>query len=111
MTPTADDAGEPGHPDHEAYLLELGRATYAAAGLAGTAFDVLRIHGGLDPAALYSDLLGILENRLRRSRPAVDGIDEHIDLLDVARIVRNDLIHTVPVQHGLHRRSTKGLAT
>ena len=56
MTST-DHPGDPNHPDHEAYLLELGRATYAAAGLAGIAFDVLRIHGGFDSADLYRVLL------------------------------------------------------
>ena len=44
MTSNTEWAGDPGHPSHNDYLLELGRATYAAAGLAGIAFDVLRIH-------------------------------------------------------------------
>jgi hypothetical protein len=109
MMTYAEHAGDPGHPDHTAYLLELGRATYAAAGLAGIAFDVLRIHGGFDSAALYSDPLGTLENRLRGSRPELGGIDEFIELLGRARIVRNDLIHALPVKHGLHRRLTKDL--
>ncbi len=109
MIVEAEHAGDPGHPDHEAYLLELGRATYAAAGLAGIAFDVLRVHAGVDSAALYSDPLGTLENRLRGSRPALKGIDEFIDLLGDARIVRNDFIHALPVKHGLHRRMTKDL--
>lgn len=109
MTTGVDHAGDPGHPNHEVYLLELGRATYAAAGLAGIAFDVLRIHGGFDSAALYSDPLGTLENRLRGSRPQLQGIDEFIELLGQARIMRNDLIHALPVKHGLHRRLTKDL--
>lgn len=109
MTTAAEHAGDPGHPDHETYLLELGRATYAAAGLAGIAFDVLRIHGGFDSAELYSDPLGTLESRLRGSRPELEGIDEFLGLLREARIVRNDLIHALPVKHGLHRRVTKDL--
>lgn len=107
MTTEEKHAGDPGHPDHEAYLLELGRAAYAAAGLAGITFDVLRIHGGLDSADLYSDPLGTLENRLRSSRPTLNGIDKFIDLLHDARIVRNDLIHALPTRHGLHRRVSK----
>lgn len=109
MTTAAEHAGDPVHPDHEAYLLELGRATYAAAQLAGIAFDVLRIHGGFDSAALYSDPLGTLESRLRDSRPELEGIDEFLDLLGEARIMRNDLIHALPVKYGLHRRVTKDL--
>ena len=106
MTST-DHPGDPNHPDHEAYLLELGRATYAAAGLAGIAFDVLRIHGGFDSADLYSDPLGTLRGRLKDSLPPLDGIDEFLVLLDEARKVRNDLVHSLPVKHGLHRRTTK----
>ena len=106
MTST-DHPGDPNHPDHEAYLLELGRATYAAAGLAGIAFDVLRIHGGFDSADLYSDPLGTLQGRLKDSLPPLDGVDEFLVLLDEARKVRNDLVHSLPVKHGLHRRTTK----
>lgn len=109
MHASAEHAGDPGHPDHEVFLLELGRATYAAACLAGIAFDVLRVHSGFDSAALYSDPLGKLENRLRAARPALEGVDEFIDLLGSARAVRNDLIHALPVKHGLHRRLTKNL--
>ena len=111
MTTEAEHAGDPGHPDHETYLLELGRATYAAAGVAGIAFDVPRIHGGLDSAALYSDdPLGTLENRLRGSGIEAEGIDEFISMLGDARVMRNDLIHALPVKDGMHRRLTKDLA-
>lgn len=42
MTDTdAEFPGDVDHPDHDAFLLELGRATFVAAGLAGIAFDVL----------------------------------------------------------------------
>lgn len=109
-TSSAEYAGDPGHPDHEEYLLELGRATYAAAGLAGIAFDVLRIHGQFESAALYNDPLGTLENRLKGIRPPLDGIDEFLSLLAEARVVRNDLIHALPVKHGLHRRTSKDLS-
>lgn len=109
-TSNAEYAGDPEHPDHEDYLLELGRATYAAAGLAGIAFDVLRIHSGFDSAALYSDPLGVLEDRLKNNRPPLDGLDEFLSLLADARKVRNDLIHALPVKHGLHRRTSKDLS-
>lgn len=104
---SAQFAGDPRHPDHDKYLLELGRATYAASGLAGIAFDVLRIHGGIDSEALYSDPLGTLENRLRGNRPPLDGLDGFLSLLADARVARNDLLHALPVKHGLHRRTTK----
>lgn len=106
-TSIAEYPGDPGHPDHEEYLLELGRATYAAAGLSGIAFDVLRIHGGFDSAALYSDPLGTLENRLHSSGPCLEDINEFLSLLSRAREARNDLIHALPVKHGLHRRISK----
>lgn len=106
----ADHAGDPGHSDHQTYLLELGRATYAAAGLAGIAFDVLRVHCEFDSVELYSDPLGTLERRLRGSRPDLEGIDDFLDLLGEARIARNDLIHALPVKHGLHRRVTRDLS-
>ncbi|GAA1188251.1 hypothetical protein [Nesterenkonia xinjiangensis] len=109
MTTTVEHAGDPLHPDHEKYLLELGKATYAAAGLAGIAFDVLRIHSGISSSALYSDPLGTLENRLRGSRVDLEGIDEFIELLHDARLLRNDLMHALPVKHGLHRRMRKDL--
>lgn len=98
-------AGDPSHPSHNDYLLELGRATYAAAGLAGIAFDVLRIHGGFDSAELYNDPLGTLQGRLKNNPPLIDGIDEFLDLLNEARKMRNDLAHSLPVKHGLHRRT------
>ncbi len=109
MTSNAEWAGDPGHPSHNDYLLELGRATYAAAGLAGIAFDVLRIHGGVDSAGLYSDPLGTLQGRLNNNPPPLDGIDGFLVLLDEARKMRNDLAHSLPVKHGLHRRTTKDL--
>ncbi|MEW1990134.1 hypothetical protein AB0365_16965 [Brevibacterium casei] len=108
--PFTGESHNPGHPDHEEYLLELGRATYAAAGLAGIAFDVLRIHGRFESAALYNDPLGTLENRLKGIRPPLDGIDEFLSLLAEARVVRNDLIHALPVKQGLHRRTSKWAA-
>ncbi len=108
-TSNAEWPGDPNHPNHNDYLLELGRATYASAGLAGIAFDVLRIHSGFDSAELYNDVLGALQGRLKNNPPPLDGIDEFLILLDEARKMRNDLIHSLPVKHGLHRRITEDL--
>lgn len=73
MSMEAQYPGDPRHPDHPEWLLELGRATYAAAGLSGIAFDLLRVHSGLESKDLYKDPLGRLLEKLRKSPPAVDG--------------------------------------
>lgn len=39
--------------------------------------------------------------------PPLDGIDGFLGLLDEARKMRNDLAHSLPVKHGLQRRTTK----
>lgn len=70
---------------------------------------MLRIHGGVDSAELYSGPLGTLQGRLKNNLPSLDGIDEFLVLLDEARKMRNDLAHSLPVKHGLHRRTTKDL--
>jgi len=101
--------GNPAHPQHEVYLLELGRATYAAARLAGAAFDILRIHEGIDSVNLYNDPLGRLQRRLKKANLTIDGIDDFLELLDESRIVRNDLIHAMPVNDGLYRRTADDL--
>lgn len=102
---TPEYAGAPRHPDHTEFLLELGRATYAASRLAGIADDVLRIHGGYATEDLYYDALGALEKKLQVARPPLDGIDEFLELLGPAREARNDLIHALPVANGLYRRT------
>lgn len=107
MTSSAEHAGDPKHPDHEAYLVELGRATYAAAGLSKIAFDVLRIHSGIVSKELYDDPLGRLERRLKNNPPPLSGLEDFLSLLGLARLMRNDLIHALPVKHGLYRRTTK----
>ena len=104
--------GDTRHPEHEEYLRELGRATYWAALLAGVAFDLLRVFGRVRSAAMYDDPLGALEKKLQSlsvSRKDLPGLDEFLNELKLARGARNDLIHALPVQHGLHRRRAKDL--
>lgn len=102
-------SGDPRHPDHEAWLLELGRATYAAARVAGICFDLARVFGNVDSGDMYNDPLGTLINRLNplEKKGAVPGLGAFIVQLDSARADRNDLLHALPVAHGLHRRSSK----
>ncbi|WP_134772186.1 hypothetical protein [Ornithinimicrobium flavum] len=114
MTNSAHSTGpkHPGnsqHPEHEQWLLELGRATYAASRVAGICFDLARVFGNVDSAAMYSDPLGALINRLQPlgKRGSVPGLDPFIAQLESARDDRNDLLHALPVADGLHRRKSK----
>lgn len=109
MSIDAEYPGDPRHPAHTDWLLELGRATYAAAGLSGIAFDLLRVHSGFESEDLYKDPLGRLLKKLRRTPPAVDGIEDFIALAEEALVVRNDVLHALPVLHGLHRRRSDDL--
>lgn len=111
MTTAAEHPGDPNHADHEQWLLELGRANYAAALLAGVVFDILRIHGGHASAELLADTLGRLENKLRSVTDAeVAGITAFRSDLKAARDARNDLAHALPVLYGLHRRRSDDVA-
>lgn len=109
MSTDAEYPGDPRHPEHTAWLLELGRATYAAAGLSGIAFDLLRVHSGFESGDLYKDPLGRLLEKLRTSPPTVEGIEDFIALAEEALVVRNDVLHALPVLHGLHRRRSDDL--
>jgi hypothetical protein len=111
MTTDAEHPGDPNHPDHEQWLLELGRANYAAARLAGVTFDILRVHGGYASADLYRDELGKLQGKLANITEAdVPGITAFRSELGSARETRNDLAHALPVLYGLHRRRRGDLA-
>ena len=102
--------GDPRHPDHDAFLLELGHATLAASMLAGIAFDILRVHKNALSADLYNDPLGRLEKKMREFPPdGLPGLEEFMTQLTSARTSRNDLLHALPVQHGLHRRRKEDL--
>ena len=109
MSTEAEYPGDPRHPDHTDWLLELGRATCAAAGLSGIAFDLLRVHSGFESGDLYKDPLGRLLEKLRTSHPSVEGIEDFIALAEEALVVRNDVLHALPVLHGLHRRRSDDL--
>lgn len=87
--------------------MELGRATYAASRLAGITFDILRVHGGEDSAALYDLTHGQLHARLRDKNLTLPGIHDFLDASEAAIKARNDLLHALPVAYGLHRRRTR----
>jgi len=105
-------AGNPHHPDHGEFLRELGRATFAAAHLAGICFNVIRVLDRVPSDEMYSDALGDLEVRLRalqKRQPDLPGLAELLTVLPSARQTRNDLLHALPVRDGLHRRKTQDL--
>lgn len=110
MSTEPEFPGDPRHPDHEEWLLELGRATYVAAGLSGIAFDILRVHAGKESKDLYKDPLGRLLRLLRDNPPVLDGMQDFMDLAEKALTTRNDLLHALPVLHGLHRRRSDDLS-
>jgi hypothetical protein len=103
-------AGTQGSESHEDYLLELGRATFEASCLAGISFDLLRVFGDVDSAAMYDDPMGTLVSRLGKLSKGYSGWEElstFVADLDEARVMRNDLLHALPVHNGLHRRRSK----
>lgn len=101
----AEHAGDPRHPDHDAYLTALGRAMFAAASVASAAFDLLRVLGDSESSDLYDDVLARLISKMRERLDATDpDIAAFVELLDSVRTDRNDLIHALPVLHGLYRR-------
>ncbi len=104
-------AGDPRHPQHDQWLLELGRATYAASKVAGICFDLARVLGGVDSASMYCDPMGKLVDRLRplAKKGTVPGLEKFVSLAESARDDRNDLVHALPVQSGLHRRKSGDL--
>ncbi len=107
MSP-AEYPGDPAHPDHLAWLTSLGRATYASQGLAGVAADVLRTHCDVDYWELLPDTLGKVVARLKRHdevNGALPGLSVWLVELAAALVVRNDLLHALPVRDGLHRRT------
>src|SRR5690348_12527333 len=78
---SAPYAGDPAHPDHPKYLTELGAAVYAAAGVAGVASDVLRVHLGEDTMDLVDDPLGVLIKKLEqhdKSGSTIPGLTDFI---------------------------------
>ncbi len=107
-----EHAGDARHPDHERWLQELGRTTHAAARVAGVSFDVLRVFHGVPGEDMYSNPMGKLLSRLQVlliKQPLLPGLRDFVEKLEVAKLTRNDLLHALPVLHGLHRRETKDL--
>ena len=101
-------AGDPSHPDHDAWALELGRVTRAAAQLATICFDLARIVGGVDENKMYDDPLGGLQQRLGGIEPKSSPLlPEFLAVLDSARHTRNDIMHAFLLRDGLLRRSSK----
>src|SRR5438876_818083 len=105
--------GDPRHPDHGMYLTELGAAVYSAAGVAGIAVDILRVHLGEDFFDLVDDTLGSLITKLdghHQAGRSIPGLADFIAELRRVRDTRNDLIHGLVVLHGLHRRTRRDLS-
>jgi hypothetical protein len=99
--------GTRGSTRFDDYLLELGRATWAASVLAMYAFDLLRVFGGVHEETMDSDAMGTLVNRLRglmKRHPDWPELAAFVEDLDEARVTRNDLLHALPVHDGLYRR-------
>lgn len=105
--------GDPRHQAHAEYLSALGAATYSAAGLAGAAFELLRVHHRVSSAEMYDDPLGRLVSRLNRALDLgspLPELDAFISELNAAKDLRNDLIHAMPVRDGLYRRTGRDLS-
>lgn len=111
MSDVPTHACDPRHANHENFLLELGRATFEAAGVAQICFDLARVLGGVDSSEMYSDPLGRLINRLKDISDSnnTDGLKHFLGDLEKARTDRNDLLHALPVKDGLYRRITSDL--
>jgi len=106
----AEWAGDPAHPEHEKYLLELGRTFYAVTSLAGICFDVLRVHEGLSHYSLYGDTLKCSADRLAKGakqKPEVEGYQEFAEAVSALVTKRNDFIHSMPTAYGLLRNDPK----
>jgi hypothetical protein len=104
--------GDPRHPQHSDYLRQLGVAVFAAAGVTGIVVDILRIHHNGSYFALVDQTLGSLVNILRQHAnlgSPVPDLRGYAAEVDRVRVIRNDLIHALPVLHGLHRRTAKDL--
>lgn len=101
----ATHPGDPRHAEHEVYLTELGRATYACLMLAHTCYSVLTVHGGLSWSKMQKDPLGGLRDRVRTLSRKQDlpGLTALLPRLDEAVDARNDLSHAMLALHGLHR--------
>jgi|SRR5437870_4227765 len=102
--------GDPRHPKHGDFLRELGAAVFASSGVAGIVIDILRVHHNVDFFKLVDKDLGGLVSTLKQHAETgspVPSLLGYVDEVDRVRVKRNDLIHALPVLHGLHRRTGK----
>lgn len=109
MSTDAEYPGDPRHPEHTDWLLELGRATYAAAGLPASLSISCGCTQVSSPGTCTRTLWAGCNEKLRTSPPTVEGIEDFIALAEEALVVRNDVLHALPVLHGLHRRRSDDL--
>lgn len=109
---TPEHHGDSRHPKHGDFLRALGVAVYSAAGVAQITVDILRVHHNVAFFELVDQTLGALVITLRqhaeRGSPVPD-LGGYADDVDRVRVRRNDLIHALPVLHGLHRRTGKDI--
>ena len=96
--------GDPRSPDHQPFLSQLGAATYEGARVATLMMDILRTHCGVDYWELTQDTHGRLRAKLEASQERVPGLAEAIPLLTRAVELRNQLLHALLAQDGLHYR-------
>ena len=116
--PEPEYPGDPRHPEHEKYLIALGRATYQTALLSGICYDILRVWAGQEGKLLERKDLGSLQRLLREAGQdatrtglgSTSRFDEFMTALNLARELRNDLLHALPTAHGLQRRGSKVIA-
>lgn len=113
MTPDevlVEHAGDVRHPDHDLWLRALGEAVYSASRVAGIVVDVPRVHMREEFFDLTDEPLGRLLERIDAFAGIGVGVPGMLPWLDRLRdvlVTRNDLIHALPVLHGLHRRTKK----
>ena len=101
-------AGNPKHPEHEAYLTELARAVLSAAFITGHLVEILAAYRPADYHRFATMDLGTLSRSLKQA--VSDGLRApNLELLleqvETARETRNRLMHALPVLQGLHGRS------
>ena len=100
-------AGDPNHPQHERWLLELGRVTYASSQVATACFNLSRTHGEHTSLSLQQDTLGRAAGRLQdmvKERGSFQQLDDFVAELGPVVTLRNDVMHALTVRDGLHRR-------
>jgi hypothetical protein len=103
-TPPIEHVGDPRHPDHESFVLEVGRAKLADAALGRILVDLLRVHCGVDYWPLTRLSHGPLREELEKHVGKLPGLDSAVTVFADAITARNAFIHATPVLHGLEYR-------